>query len=118
MSGGGTCALVQGGGWVAAEAVSAAVGEGEGSGDGAAGGGGVHAEQGPQRLVHTDGPAQLLELDTLCLTFAVNFHIFALFISMVPLFMSKCEVIEKFSFNDFLVIAAHSCVVFFTKLVE
>ena len=73
MSGGGTCALVQGGGRVAAEAVSAAVGEGEGTGDGAAGGGGVHSEQGAERLVHTDGPAQLLELDTLCLTFTTNF---------------------------------------------
>ena len=105
---------MQGGGWVAAEAVSAAVGEGEGAGDGTAGGGGVHSEQGAERLVHTDGPAQLLKLDTV--SFAVNFHIFAPFFSMVPLFMSKCEVIEKF--NDFLVIAAHSCVVFFTKLVE
>ena len=106
---------MQGGCWVAAEAVSAAVGEGEGAGDGTAGGRGVNTEQGAERLVHTDGPAQLLKLDT---TFAVNFHIFAPFFSMVPLFMSKCEVIEKFSFNDFLVIAAHSCVVFFTKLVE
>ena len=105
---------MQGGGWVAAEAVSAAVGEGEGAWDGTAGGGGVNTEQGAERLVHTDGPAQLLEF----LTFAVNFHIFAPFFSMVPLFMSKCEEIEKFSFNDFLVIAAHSCVVFFTKLVE
>ena len=68
---------MQGGGWVAAEAVSAAVGEGEGAGDGTAGGGGVNTEQGAERLVHTDGPAQLLKLDTLCLTFAVNFHIFA-----------------------------------------
>ena len=109
---------MQGGGWVAAEAVSAAVGEGEGAGDGTAGGGGVNSEQGAERLVHTDGPAQLLKLDTLCLTFAVNFHIVAPFFSMVPLFMSKCEEIKKFSFNDFLVIAAHSCVVFFTKLVE
>ena len=90
MSGGVTCALVQGGGWVAAEAVAAAVGEGEGSGDGAAGGGGVHSEQGPQGLVHTDGPTQLLQLDTLCLTYAVNFQIFAPFFSMVPLFKSKC----------------------------
>ena len=56
---------MQGGGWVAAEAVSAAVGEGEGAGDGTAGGGSVHSEQGAQRLVHTDGPAQLLKLDTL-----------------------------------------------------
>ena len=65
---------MQGGGWVAAEAVSAAVGEGEGPGDGAAGGGGVHSEQGAERLVHTDGPAQLLQLE-LFLTFAVNFHV-------------------------------------------
>ena len=65
---------MQGGGWVAAEAVSAAVGEGEGSGDGAAGGGGVHSEQGAERLVHTDGPAQLLELDiTLLLTFTTSY---------------------------------------------
>ena len=86
---------MQGGGWVAAEAVSAAVGEGEGAGDGTAGGGGVNTEQGAERLVHTDGPAQLLKLDTLSLTFAVDFHIFAPFFSMVPLFMSKCEEIEK-----------------------
>ena len=66
---------MQGGGWVAAEAVAAAVGEGEGSGDGAAGGGGVHAEQGPERLVHTDGPAQLLELDTLFLTFTTSYFL-------------------------------------------
>ena len=52
---------MQGGGWVAAEAVSAAVGEGEGAGDGTAGGGGVNTEQGAERLVHTDGPAQLLK---------------------------------------------------------
>ena len=52
---------MQGGGWVAAEAVSAAVGEGEGAGDGTAGGGGVNTEQGAERLVHTDGPAQLLQ---------------------------------------------------------
>ena len=66
---------MQGGGRVAAEAVSAAVGEGEGSGDGAAGGGGVHAEQGAERLVHTDGPAQLLELDTLSLTFNTSYFL-------------------------------------------